>query len=147
MNTQKFKTLLAKTAVDPQTIHGILQWCDRWCERCCKTEHCTVYKTSTDLPSDTPDDFFKSLSIVFEATMEMLKEYSKNMEIDFESLKDSDIENEYDKNKYLIHNGVTFIKLSKKMRTKYLVFLSVCSNWAITSNSDSLPHGSLCGKD
>jgi len=51
--------------------------------------------------------------MVFEATMDMLKEYSEKSGIDFEALKDSDIENEYDRKKYLVRNE-TGISLAKQ---------------------------------
>ena len=43
--------------------------------------------------------------MIFEATMDMLKAYCEKNETDFESLKDSDFENEYDRKKYLIRNN------------------------------------------
>jgi hypothetical protein len=104
MTKNQFKSLLTENANHPTTIRGIFNWCDRWCERCNKTENCTVYKTSTHLPSDNPDDFFKSLSLMFDATIDMMKEYCKKNDIDFETLKDSDIECEYDRRKYQIRN-------------------------------------------
>ena len=104
MTKNQFKSLLNENVNHPDTIHGIFNWCDRWCERCSKTDNCTVYKTSTRLPSDNPDDFFKSLSMMFDATIDMMKEYCEKNDIDFETLKDSDIECEYDRRKYQISN-------------------------------------------
>jgi len=125
MNKSQFINILTETANNPQTIHGIFNWCDRWCERCNKTQHCTLYNTSAHLPSDTPEDFFKSLSIVFEATMDMIKEYSEKSGIDFESLKDLDFECEYDREKYRIRNdvGVSLVKEYGKMVKHWLDLL------------------------
>ena len=91
-------------AKHPQTIHGIFNWCDRWCERCGKTENCTVYKTSVHLPSDKPEELFQTLSMIFEVTMDMLKEYAAKNGIDFESLKDSDFVDDDDRKRLLIRN-------------------------------------------
>jgi len=112
MDKSQFINLLTETANNPQMIHGIFNWCDRWCERCSQTAHCTLYKTSTHLPSDSPEEFFKSLSMVFEATIDMLKEYSEKSGIDFESLKESDFDCEYDRKKYLVRNdaGISLAK-------------------------------------
>ena len=112
MNKSQFIKLQTEAANDPQTIRGIFNWCDRWCDRCSQTNYCTVYKTSVHLPSDNPEDFFKSLAMVFEATMDMLKEYSEKHGIDFESLKDSNFESEYDWEKYRIRNdaGIALAK-------------------------------------
>ena len=112
MNKSQFISILTEAANNPRTIHGIFNWCDRWCERCSQTRHCTLYKTSTHLPSDSPEDFFKSLSMIFEATMDMLKESAERSGFDFESLKDSDFESEYDRKKYFIRNdaGISLAK-------------------------------------
>jgi len=125
MNKFHFISTLTEAANNPQTIHGIFNWCDRWCERCNQTGHCTLYKTSTLLPSGTPEDFFKSLSTVFEATMDMLKEYSEKSGLNFESLKDSDFESEYDRKKYLIRNdaGVSLAKQYGKQVKHWLDLL------------------------
>jgi hypothetical protein len=106
MDKTQLKNTLDESADDPQMIRGIFNWCDSWCERCSQTEYCTVYKASAHLPSDKPEDLFKSLSMVFEATMDMLKEFAEENEIDFEALKDSEIKDEYDREKYLIRNDV-----------------------------------------
>ena len=106
MNKSQFISKLTESADDTKVIRGIFNWCDRWCERCSRTEYCTVYKTSSLLPSGTPGDFYKSLVMVFEATMDMLKEQAEKLGIDFESLDDSDFEfDEYERKKYFIRNG------------------------------------------
>jgi hypothetical protein len=101
MNKNQIKSILTESANHPKVIHGIFNWCDRWCERCSKTENCTVFKTSAHLPSDNPDVFFKNLSMMFDATIDMMKEYCEKNDIDFESLKDSDIECEYERKKVI----------------------------------------------
>jgi hypothetical protein len=113
MTKSQFISNLTETANDPQTIRGIFNWCDRWCERCKQTDHCMLYKTSAQLSSDTPEQFFKTLTMIFEATMDMLKEYFEKNEIDFESSKDSIFEDEYKKKKSLIRKDECVV-LAKK---------------------------------
>jgi hypothetical protein len=96
MDKSEFISTLGDVANNPQTIHGIFHWCDRWCEKCSRTENCTLYNISTKIPNDKPDDFFKSLSMIFESTIDMLKELAGNQNIDFES--------ECDRKKYQIRN-------------------------------------------
>jgi hypothetical protein len=87
MDTKQFTSILDEIIDNSQTIHGIFHWCDQWCERCSQTKHCTLYQTSTHLPSEKPEDFFKSLSMIFEITLDMLKEYGKQVKHWFLSLK------------------------------------------------------------
>jgi hypothetical protein len=118
MNTQpnkdksEFISLLTGAANDPATIHGIFNWCDRWCERCNHTERCTLYKTTSHISTDKPDDFFKSLAMVFDATMDMLKEQATKLGLDFDSLKKSDFTDDYSRKKYEIkdNNGLLLAK-------------------------------------
>ena len=133
MNKSQFISILTEAANNPQTINGIFNWCDRWCERCSQTGYCTLYKTSTHLPSDSPEDFFKSLSMVFEATMDMLKEYSEKNRIDFESLKDSDFDCEYDRKKYLVRNdsGISLAKQYGKQVVNWLDSLKMKDTFGI----------------
>ena len=122
MDKSQLKSLLEENMNHPQVIHGIFNWCDRWCDRCKKTDYCTVYKTSACLTSGSPDDFFKSLSMIFEATIEILQEYIQENEIDLESLEDSDIESDYDRKKYLIRDdeGLNLAKQYGKMAKHWL---------------------------
>lgn len=113
MDTKQFTSILDEIIDNSQAIHGIFHWCDRWCERCSQTKHCTLYQTSTHLPSEKPEDFFKSLSMIFETTLNMLKEYAEKYNIDLESLNDSDIIDEYDRKRYLIRND-TALTLAKE---------------------------------
>ena len=123
MNKSQFISKLTESGNDTKVIRGIFNWCDRWCERCSKTEYCTVYKTSSLLPSGTPEDFYKSLAMVFEATMDMLKEQAEKHGFDFESLENSDFEfDEYEKKKYLIRNddGIAHAKQYGKQVKQWL---------------------------
>jgi hypothetical protein len=122
MDKIQFLNLLTETVKNPQTIHGIYNWCDRWCERCSQTGRCTLYKTSVGLPADKPEDFFSSLSMIFEATMDMLKEFTEKRGLDFEALEDADFESGYDRQKYLIRNGagISLAKEYGKMTGQWL---------------------------
>jgi len=113
MNKQEFLSILTENAEDTNVIRGIFNWCDRWCEKCTKTEFCTVYRTSVRLPSDTPEEFFNSLTLLFEATMEMLNEYFKDIDVDIDSLDDTDFIAEFIKEKEIIQND-TGINLAKQ---------------------------------
>ena len=127
MNKSQLKSILTEAANNPQAIHGIFNWCNRWCERCNQTEYCTLYKTCTHLPSDGPEDFLKSLSVIFETTMDMLKEYSEKRGIDFESLKKSDFDCEYNQKKYLVRNDAG-VSLAKKYRKQVEHWLDSLKN-------------------
>ncbi|MDR2233673.1 MAG: hypothetical protein LBE56_11220 [Tannerella sp.] len=109
MNKSQFKSILDESFNDPTTIQGIYNWCDRWCERCNRTAQCTVYKASAHLPEDKPEDFFKLLSEILEATMEMLIEYAETNGLDYESLKDTDFQDEYERNQNLVRNDAGVI--------------------------------------
>jgi len=115
MNKNEYISNLTEAANNQQIIHGVFNWCDSWCERCKLTEYCTVYKTSIHLPFDSPEEFYKTLSMVFEATVEMLKQYCHQNDIDFESLKDEDYESDYERKSNLACNESGFI-LAKKYR-------------------------------
>ena len=104
MTKQQFISNLTETIEDPQMIRGIFNWCDRWCERCSHTGRCTLYNTSSQLPADSPDEFFKSLSMVFEATMEILTELLENSDIDVASIE-SDFKKRSDRDEKLIRQN------------------------------------------
>jgi len=59
----------------------------------------------------------KSLSMIFEATLDMLKEHAEKSGIDFEALQKSDFRDEYEQRKYSIRNdsGVILAKQYGKM--------------------------------
>ena len=122
MDITQFKTILTESADNPQTIRGIYNWCDRWCERCTQTEYCTVYQATAHLPTDKPEDLFKSLSTIFETTMDMLKEYAEKNGIDFEALKDYKFEDEDDKRRYLVRDddGVLLAKQYRQRAKHWL---------------------------
>lgn len=111
---------------NPQIIRRIFHWCDRWCERCKYTGNCTLYNNSTPLGNENPDDFFKSLSMIFKTTIDLLKEQARKAGIDFESLENDDIKDEYDKKKYAIRDngGLLLAKQYSKLVKYWLDSLS-----------------------
>ena len=123
MDKSQFISLLTEAASDPQAIRGIFNWCDQWCEKCNQTQYCTLYKSSVLLPLNSPDDLFASLSMVFEATMDMLKEWCENEKIDFEDFEDdSDFENEYESKHRQFSNdeGITLAKQYREQTKLWL---------------------------
>ena len=100
MTKNQFISQITEATNDQKMIQGIFNWCDRWCDRCPQTDRCTLYQTSSQLSADTPDEFFKSLSMVFEATMEILKEFIEDIDSDFASI-DSELKRR-DTNKKMI---------------------------------------------
>ena len=122
MNKNQFKSLLTESANHSETIRGIYNWCDSWCERCSKTVYCAVFKTTSQLLSEDPEDFFKMLSMMFDATIDMIKDYCEKSGIDFESLKESDFEGEYEREKYLIRNddGIALAKQYSNLVNEWL---------------------------
>jgi len=112
MNKNQLKDQLKENVNHPDTISGIHNWCDRWCERCSKTKHCSVFKTTSHLHSENPEDFFKTLSMMLEATIDMIKDYCEKTGVDFESLNEPDFKEEYKRDQYLICNddGVALAK-------------------------------------
>jgi len=131
MTKKKFKSLLNENSAHPTTIQGIYNWCDRWCEKCKCTENCTVFKTSSHLTTESPEDFFKNLSMIFEVTMEMLKELSENVGIDLDTLKeadsDSDLIAKFEQEKEIIRKSDS-VALAKKYTKKVKKWLDSLKN-------------------
>jgi len=120
MTKDQFISQLTETPHDPQMIRGIFNWCDRWCERCGQTGRCTLYHTSSQLLTGTPEEFFKSLSMVFEATVEILKDLLEDSETDFASIE-PDLKERQDREEKLIrqNDGVALAKQYGKQVTQW----------------------------
>jgi len=104
MNKHKFIDLVKESNESSQTIKGIFNWCDRWCERCGQTKHCTVFMSTSHLPSGTQEEVFESLAMIFEATIDMLKEYAEENDIDIDAYENTEIEDDYEKMRETISN-------------------------------------------
>jgi hypothetical protein len=112
-------------AANTNNIHDIFNWCDRWCEKCSQTGRCTLFQTSPQMSeSDSKDDFFEQLTVIFSATMDMLKEQAERLGIDFDNLKDAGIENDYERQKYEIRNDES-LKLAKDYSEKVARFFEI----------------------
>jgi hypothetical protein len=59
----------------------------------------------TFLLNDNSNEFFKSLSVIFEVTMDMLKEQIEKMGIDIECLDSAEFVDEYEKKELLVGNS------------------------------------------
>ncbi len=82
-------------------ISGIHNYCDRWCEKCDYTKQCASFSLGKDIYSGDEDNdirneaFWDKLSLMFEATMELLEEKMQefditpdDIEIDILAIKD-----------------------------------------------------------
>ena len=100
-------------------IHEIFNWCDRWCEKCNQTGLCTLHKNSVQLSPESPEEFLKTLSNIFESAKKMIKEIVEKRDIDPETLQRSDFEDEYDWKKHLIRKNDGMV-LAKKYRKQVM---------------------------
>jgi hypothetical protein len=86
---QKIKDIASRENIIP----GIHNYCDRWCERCAFVSRCTVGISEFEIDGPELDmknkEFWEHLSMVFQATYEMIAEGAKEMGID---LSESNIE-------------------------------------------------------
>ncbi|NPD44964.1 MULTISPECIES: hypothetical protein [unclassified Lentimicrobium] len=73
-------------------ISGIHNYCDRWCERCTHTKHCTVFLMEQEEKEKGDHDlnnkkFWNKLSLIFAATLEMVKEGAEELGIDLNEIE------------------------------------------------------------
>jgi len=79
---RKIKEIAGRSTIIP----GIHNYCDRWCERCAFVSRCTVGISEFEM--DGPDldiknkEFWEHMSMVFQATYEMIAEGAQEMGID-----------------------------------------------------------------
>jgi hypothetical protein len=84
---QKIKEIAGRSTI----ISGIHNYCDRWCERCSFVSRCTVGISEFEM--DGPDldmknkEFWEHLSMIFQATYEMIAESAQEMGIDLTESK------------------------------------------------------------
>lgn len=77
-------------------IPEIYNFCDRWCEKCDFTSQCSAYLIEQEISLKdheydiNNEEYWKNLSLMFEATIELLREKMKEMNI-----QPSDMSNEY----------------------------------------------------
>ena len=89
---EKYKIKIKEIAKNEQIISGIHNYCDRWCEKCTKTVHCSVFlmeNTEKDEKKDINNEkFWEKLSVMFQATFEMITENAKKRGIDLKNIED-----------------------------------------------------------
>jgi hypothetical protein len=82
---------ILRLAKDPRHIPGIYNYCDRWCERCVFTARCLNYAIDKEAFGDTARDlnnkeFWDKLHLIFQQTIEMIKELAMERGIDLNTL-------------------------------------------------------------
>jgi hypothetical protein len=82
---------ILKKAKYPRYISGIYNYCDRWCERCIFTSRCLNYAIDKEAFGDTVRDlnnkaFWDKLHLIFQQTIEMIKELAAERGIDLSPL-------------------------------------------------------------
>ena len=89
---EKYKIKIKEIAKNKQLISGIHNYCDRWCEKCTKTIHCSVFLMENADKDDGNDinneKFWEKLSVMFQATFEMITEDAEKRGIDFNDIED-----------------------------------------------------------
>jgi drug/metabolite transporter superfamily protein YnfA len=86
--TERYKQKIKDIAGRSTIIPGIHNYCDRWCERCAFVSRCTVGISEFEI--DGPDmdiknkEFWEHMSMVFQATWEMIAEGAQEMGIDLD---------------------------------------------------------------
>ncbi|NCO55326.1 MAG: hypothetical protein COS14_11485 [Bacteroidetes bacterium CG02_land_8_20_14_3_00_31_25] len=85
---EKIKNFIKNTKIDKKYISGIYNYCDRWCERCSFTGRCLSFSFGEELNLDnkeidiTNKKFWDNLSLIFQATSELLIEKANELGID-----------------------------------------------------------------
>jgi hypothetical protein len=88
---EKYKQKIIEIAGRPEIIPGIHNYCDRWCERCAFVSRCSV--GIAEFETDGPErdmqnkEFWEHLSMVFQATYELIAESAREMGIDPDEAK------------------------------------------------------------
>jgi hypothetical protein len=82
---------ILKKAKDPRYISGIYNYCDRWCERCIFTSRCLNYAIGEEdigtaaMRDINNKEFWDKLHLIFQQTIEMMKELAAERGIDLSS--------------------------------------------------------------
>jgi hypothetical protein len=86
---ENYKRKITEIAGRAEIITGIHNYCDRWCERCAFVTRCSV--GIAEFETDSPDhdmrnkEFWEHLSMIFQATSEMITESAREMGIDLDA--------------------------------------------------------------
>lgn len=83
---EKYKNKLKEIAGRDNIIPGIFNYCDRWCERCSFVSQCTLGISEFEMAGHERDmqnkEFWEHLSLVFQATSDMITEAATEFGID-----------------------------------------------------------------
>lgn len=96
MDKQEYRKKLDELGSRKDLIPGIHNYCDRWCERCPFTRKCGNYVLTEGLESNQEDvdlnneKFWKDLSMIFEATFDMIREHAEELGIDLDNIDEED---------------------------------------------------------
>ena len=96
MDKQEYRKKLDELGSRKDLIPGIHNYCDRWCERCPFTSKCGNYILTEGLESNQEDvdlnneKFWKDLSMIFEATFDMIREHAEELGIDLDNIDEED---------------------------------------------------------
>jgi hypothetical protein len=128
MNKTQLKSILTETVKNPQIITGIHNYCNRWCEKCTQTSRCSVYQTNDKLPTNN-ENFAKSMSLMFEATLDMLHEYAEknNISLDFSEEEFAEYEKERERVDDIVQKNVAIV-LIKQYRNQVRKWLDLRNN-------------------
>lgn len=100
MDKQEYRKRLEQLGKRKDLISGVHNYCDRWCERCPFTSKCGSFALTEGFDDDQEDKdlknekFWENLHIIFEVTLDMLKEKADELGIDFDNLEDVDFKHE-----------------------------------------------------
>lgn len=122
MKKEEYRKKLEQLGKRKYLISGVHNYCDRWCERCPFTSKCGSFALSEGFNDDQEskdienEKFWDDLKIVFEVTLEMLKEQADELGIDLDNLDDVDYNHE------VVENDA--VKISKDYGFKILDWLN-----------------------
>jgi len=118
-DVERYKKKLKEIAGRPDIIPGIHSYCDRWCERCAFVSRCTVGISEFEMDGPERDlqnkAFWEHMSVIFQATYEMIAEGAREMGIDL-----SQASTGYEKP---VHHATTAEKLAKEYGFRLLDWL------------------------
>lgn len=126
MKKEEYRKKLEQLGKRKDLISGVHNYCDRWCERCPFTSRCGSFALSEGFNDDQENNdienekFWDDLSMMFEATFDMLMEKADELGIDLNNLDDVEYKHEE------VENDAT--KISKDYSIKI-------TNWLRENNN------------
>ena len=118
---ERYKKKMTEITGRDNIIPGIHSYCDRWCERCDFVSRCSVGIAEFEMDGPERDlknkEFWEHMSMIFQATFEMIAESAHEMGIDL-----SEASTEYEKP---VHHRSKAEKLAKEYGFRLLDWLKV----------------------